>query len=107
MRWASRSTLLADPAVRLLGFQPGARGHLSGYFLFEHGPCGTSFLLRLSDFEQLEPYPVLSANSWTQEEKAKFCLAARAGDPCIAECVCTFVYRMSERIRNWPKEIRP
>ena len=104
MQWLARSDLLEDPEVRLLGFQPGANGHKSGFFLFCHERCGTSLALQLRLFEDLGEMPVVTRSGCSIGLQVEFCLVAKNNRPCPSECVCAFVSSVSRTIQSWPRE---
>jgi hypothetical protein len=44
--WRTLEHLLVDPAVSLLGFQPGPGAETEGAYLFNHLTCGNTLALR-------------------------------------------------------------
>lgn len=105
-RWASRTELLSDPQIILLGYQPGANGFRSGIFLFLHLSCETSLALELPDLEAISRVPLLAESQCTHNipiPPQVPCLARRDGLPFPAACVCECVSDILSRVRSWRK----
>ncbi len=105
--WAGCDALLADPEVRLLGFQTDALIPRNGSFLFQHEACGTTMALTLESLGSLLPLPALAPSCWVRGESPAFCLGRDQQVCCPLECICEYVWILSQTIASWPKFPRP
>jgi hypothetical protein len=103
--WESAASLMSDPAIRLLGYQPGADGHRAGFFLFHHVSCATSLAVGLEAFAYLTSSPMLVPSRCARGMVTDFCVAELEHEPWPLHCVCQYVWTIMERIQAWPKEL--
>ncbi|MBI5383267.1 MAG: hypothetical protein HZA90_01125 [Verrucomicrobia bacterium] len=106
-RWPLRADFLKDPEVTLAGFQLGPGGHTSGFFLFHHQKCGTSLAIYLPPFADLAKGPIVWRSKCSVGLPASFCLAPGTSTSCPLECVCEFVWDVTQAIQQWPKGAAP
>ncbi len=100
--WHSCDELLADRAIRFIGYQPAPGVERPGFLLFTHAPCQTSLALALESFGGLTREPIF-AESGAVRSKEEHCLRGPELQPCPPKCVCQFVGRISRMITHWPK----
>jgi len=100
--WSDRNAFLADPGVRLVGYQPNFRDLVSGLFLFQHR-CGTSLALPAAGFTDLYDGPVFEPNRRGEASCPGYCLNETELRRCPVACECAFVREILQIIRHWPK----
>ena len=100
--WLTRGDFLRDPAVRLLGFQPGTIGDADGVILFSHDLCGGNLPVELPRFDGLVQAPKYAASSKTFNT-IPFCTAELCNAYCPTDCACDYVWHVMGLIQSWPK----
>ena len=100
--WISREELLHDPDIQLLGYEVSFGGLVDGLFLFNH-ECGTTFALRVEDFEDLYDGPIFDEKLTGTDECPGYCLYKKNLKPCPAKCECAYVREIIQIINNYPK----
>jgi hypothetical protein len=103
--WSQRLDFLADPAVRLVGYQVSGFEERSGLFLFNHlaTGCGTTMALAADKFADLHDGPIFVESLRGSRDCPGHCLRENDLDPCAARCECRFVRDVMQVVRNWPK----
>ena len=100
--WETRDEFLADPDVRVVGYQMRPDNLTAGYFVFNH-VCETSLAIMVREFCDLHKGPVYAVRKFGTDECPEYCLHEDELEPCPARCECAFVRDVLQRIRDWPK----
>jgi hypothetical protein len=101
--WLDRESLLTDPCVDLVGYQVDFVDLDSGFFLFTHSVCGTSFGIGVFAFRDLYRGPVFTERATGSDSCPGHCLRKGDLDPCPVQCECAYVRDILQCIREWPK----
>ena len=101
--WDTRSDFLADPNVRLKGYQVHFQELSEGLFLFNHECLGT-FALSAGAFEDLYEGPVFQEKATGTDQCPGHCLHQSELEPCPSHCECAYVREVMQIVRNWPRQ---
>jgi hypothetical protein len=103
--WTARSEFIADPQLRLIGYQVNFRHLEEGFFLFEHTVrgCFTTLAVAAGHFRDLYDGPMFQAKMAGSPECPGFCLHKKTLKPCPNECECAYVRHILDIIHKWPK----
>ncbi len=105
-KWSDRDDFLADPELALVGYQANFGELMAGLFLFNHNKpeCGTSLGLPVEQFADLHEGPVFEKRpDEFPKDCPRYCYDPRSLDVCYAECECSFVRDVLQKLKNWPK----
>lgn len=104
--WETRSQLLHDPDVQLVGYQVDFEELKMGLFFFNHlkEGCHTTFGVRAGMFRDLYNGPVFERKRPGAAECAGYCLHNDELRDCEAPCECAYVRHILQVIRGWPKK---
>ncbi len=103
--WEDRNAFLADPDVRVEGYQVNF-GHLeAGFFLFTHrsAECGSTIAIPAGVFTDMNEGEIFEENIFGQDGCDKSCLHPGVVDACRAKCECAYVRDVLAQVRNWKK----
>ena len=103
--WETRDAFLADPCVRVIGYQVNYGELNAGLFLFQHNipKCGTCLAIEAGEFTDLHEGPIFSVNLHGTDDCPQYCLDKHNLDPCSNPCECAFVRDVLQAVKNWPK----
>ncbi len=101
--WPKRASFLADPNLRMIGYQVNFDELMAGMFLFNH-VCGTSLAISADDFRDLYDGPVFTEKLNATDACDGYCLHESDLRPCPAKCECAYVREIVQLILKWPKE---
>jgi len=101
--WKKRHGFLADPSIRLVGYQVHFKQLELGLFLFNHLSCGTTLTLPAESFLDLGSGPVYSDRRTGEEDCPAYCLRVENLSPCPAKCECAYIRDVLQVILGWPK----
>jgi hypothetical protein len=100
--WTDRAAFLADPGLRLIGYQPRFIDLKAGFFLFNH-TCGTTFAMQAEAFVDLYQGPIFKTRLTGTDACSGQCLNESHLEPCPAACECAYVRAILDRVAHWPK----
>lgn len=106
-RWETRTDLLADSDVVLVGYQAFTENPAEGMLLFNHETCGTTMALAVAQFADLHDGPVYSARLTGSEVCPRHCFDERDLRPCPNNCIGAWVRDVLQIVRKWPKVAAP
>ncbi len=101
--WKSREAFLADPCVRVIGYQVYFQDLEAGMFLFNHDPCRTTLAIEASHFTDLYDGPMLAGRKTGTQQCPAYCLRQGEIRPCPAECECAYVRDVLDTVARWEK----
>ena len=101
--WKSREAFLADPRVRVIGYQVHFQDLQTGMFLFNHDACCTTLAIDASLFTDLYRGPTFMARKTETEDCPGYCLHKGELRPCPAECECAYVRDVLDTVARWEK----
>jgi hypothetical protein len=101
--WKSREAFLADPCVRVIGYQAHFQDLEAGLFLFNHDACRTTLAIDVSRFTDLRRGPTFTARKTETEDCPGYCLHKGELRPCPAECECAHVRDVLDTVARWEK----
>jgi hypothetical protein len=101
--WKNREAFLADPCVRVIGYQPYFQDLEAGMFLFNHDACRTTLAIDASRFTDLYRGPMFTARKTGTEDCPGYCLRTSEVRPCPAECECAYVRDVLDMVARWEK----
>ncbi len=104
-QWETREDFLADPELKLVGYQVAFEDLEGGLFFFSHlsKDCGTTLAIPVQKFTGLSDRPILAPRGQCPGNCPDFCLRKESLDPCPMECECVWVREIMQVIRNWKK----
>jgi hypothetical protein len=94
--------LLADPSLRLVGYQVHFEQLELGLFLFNHLSCGTTIAVRAGLFRDLYKGPAYSVCMAGQGDCPEYCLRKDDLKACTVQCECAYVREIMQVILGWP-----
>jgi len=102
-----RDEFLADPDLRLVGYQVDFEALHLGLLLFNHEVtgCGTTLAIAAGEFADLYDGPLFTAALRGTGCCPRLCLRHHELEPCLNECECAFVRQILQVIRGWPKGV--
>lgn len=105
-RWKTFEAFLADPEIKLAGYQVAFKDLNGGLFFFTHlhENCFTTLALPVKEFTGLSSSPILASRGTRPDHCPDFCLRQNALDPCPIPCECAWVREIMQIIRNWKKQ---
>jgi hypothetical protein len=101
--WRSRDAFLADPRLRVVGYQVSFQNLDAGMFLFNHEPCRTTLAIDASHFTDLYSGPTFTARKTETEDCPAYCLRKTEVRPCPVECECAYVRAVLDTVARWEK----
>jgi len=101
-QWDTREEFIEDPALRIIGYQVHFDHLEEGFFLFNHS-CGTSLAIMAGEFKDLYQGPIFADRLTGTDECPKYCLHKSELRPCPAKCECSYVRKIIQIIKDWPK----
>jgi hypothetical protein len=102
MVWETREAFLADPGLRVVGYQVHFEQLTAGIFILVH-ICGTSLGIEAEKFADLYDGEMFEARATGTEACPGYCLAREELRPCPAKCECAYVREVLQIVRHWPK----
>lgn len=86
--WRARDDLLADPEVRVVGYQLHPRDPMKGFYIFQHDApgCDTSFAVHAAPFLDLAPPSAHEELIYRGEQCEGHCLRVENLGRCHAPC---------------------
>jgi hypothetical protein len=100
--WNSYEELLADPDVKIIGYQVSFEELEAGLFLFNHS-CNNTFAIKAEDFTHLNAGPIFKERATGTEQCPGYCLNDCELRPCPAHCECAYVRDVIQAVKEWPK----
>ena len=100
--WRTRDEFLADPDVKLVGYQAHFEDLKAGFFLFNHS-CRTTVAMDVEDFLDLYDGPIFRQRATGGPDCMGYCLHRDELRLCPAQCECAFVREILQIVRNWKK----
>jgi hypothetical protein len=103
--WPTRAEFLADPNIRLEGYQVNFGDLTAGIFIFTHSTmkCGTSLGLEAGRFADLYKGAIFEERMEGTRDCSGMCNHSGVLDPCRKKCECAFVREILQIVRNWKK----
>jgi len=99
--WETRADFLADPQLRIIGYQVAFTDLTEGFFLFNHS-CGTTLARPVGEFQDLYTGPIFAHRATGSDECPGYCLRRGELRACPAECECASVREIIQTILDWP-----
>lgn len=99
--WSTMFELLADPQIRLHGYQVDFEDLLQGIFLFNHLECNTTISIKVWRFQGIHHGPVYAEQKNGSQQCPEYCLKPDLLVPCPSECACAFIRDLMQMIREW------
>ncbi|MDR3708366.1 MAG: hypothetical protein P4L33_08695 [Capsulimonadaceae bacterium] len=89
-QWQSRADFLADPSLRVVGYQADLERLDAGLLIFVHQlePCGTSIAVPIGRFFDLYTGPTYSGKRAGLPECPRYCLDSEQLNRCAVHCEC-------------------
>ncbi|MBU1044188.1 MAG: hypothetical protein KJ915_07305 [Candidatus Omnitrophica bacterium] len=106
-KWAGRGKFLADPQIKLHGYQADSEDLVAGLFLFTHSDCGTTMAIKAKEFTDLYSGPIFETRKTGSSECPKYCLFKDELRSCSVKCECAYVREVLQIIKNWNKIDKP
>jgi len=100
--WETRREFLADPKIRLIGYQAHFKKLEAGIFLFNHA-CRGTLALRCGDFRDLYHGEIFAERATGGAQCPGHCLHKDNLLRCPGQCECSYVREIIQIIRDWPK----
>lgn len=96
---------LADPELKLAGYQAHFEDLLGGLFLFshQHEGCYTTMAIPVGQFVSLSTLPILNTRTKHPDGCSDLCMREGTFDPCPIKCECSWVREILQIINTWPK----
>ncbi len=104
--WKSRSLFLADPEVKLIGYQANYRELTEGLFLFNHS-CETTISIKAQLFIDLYDGPIFQDKLTDSKECYGYCSARDNLMQCTNKCECAYVRETVHIVNTWQKNGKP
>jgi hypothetical protein len=101
--WKGREAFLADPCVRVIGYQVHFQDLEAGLFLFNHDACRTTLAIEAWHFTDLYQGPTLAGRKTGTQQCPAYCLRQDEIRPCPAECECAYVRDVLDTVARWEK----
>jgi hypothetical protein len=101
--WKNREAFLADPRVRVIGYQVQFQSLEAGMFLFNHEACRTTLAIDASHFTDLHNGPTFTVRKTDTEDCPAYCLRKTEIRPCPAPCECAYVRAVLDMVARWEK----
>ncbi|MEI7850417.1 MAG: hypothetical protein WCH86_01135 [Kiritimatiellales bacterium] len=104
-QWETREDFLADPELKLVGYQVASEDLEGGLFYFnhQHKNCGTTLAIPVKEFTVLSPLPIVARRKTKQECCPGLCVRQGSLEPCPVACECNWVREILQIVSNWPK----
>ncbi len=99
--WKTRADFLADPHLKIIGYQVAFTDLGEGFFLFNHS-CGTTLARPVGEFQDLYDGPLFTSRATGTDECPEFCLRQDELRGCPAQCECASVRAIIQIILAWP-----
>ena len=100
--WENRDAFLADPDIKIIGYEASFDNIKDGLFLFNH-VCKTTLAMDVKGFDDLYTGPVYDMSLAGTEECSDLCHDMTKLDACDAKCKFAYVRDIIQIIKNWPK----
>lgn len=106
-RWSTREDFLADPLVKIIGYQVNFDHLESGLLLFNHleDNCRTTISLKVDAFSDLFNGRIFEERLTGSSECPGYCLKKNILKSCPAKCECKYVREVIQLILKHPKKI--
>ena len=101
-RWDSREDFLADPDLKIIGYQVCLDEAEEGLFLFNH-ICRTTLALKVFAFEDLYKGKRYDTAALGSDRCSGLCLDMTELKGCDYPCKYAYVRDILQRISKWPK----
>jgi len=104
--WNTLEDFLADPEIKLVGYQVHFEELEAGLFFFNHlyENCYTTLAIPVKEFAKLSSRPLFSLRGKQPVCCPELCVRQGALDPCPVACECAWVREVMQTIRNWKKK---
>jgi hypothetical protein len=100
--WPDRAAFLADPEVRILGYQVNFADLGTGLVMFNHS-CASTLAVAISVFADLSAAPAYDVFKGGTDECPHHCLHLDDLEPCPTRCQCAFYRDVLQKVKNFPK----
>lgn len=106
--WTSREEFLADPNLKLIGYQVNFKNLEGGLFLFTHTleKCNSTMAIKMGVFRDLYSGGSYKENKALSEGCPRHCLKEKQLDRCDALCECAFARELLPIIREMQKQAK-
>lgn len=103
--WKTREDFLADPEIKLAGYQVAFEDLEGGLFYFnhQHKNCGTTLAIPVKEFTALSLLPIVARRETKPNCCPDLCVRRGALEPCPVACECNWVREIIQIISNWQK----
>jgi hypothetical protein len=98
-RWDTRSDFLADPSLKIIGYQVNFNHLSAGLFLFNHS-CNTTLAIQAGELFDLYDGPIFTDRKTGGPECPAYCLHESVLHRCPAKCECASVREVIQIIKN-------
>ena len=104
--WGNREEFLADPDLKIIGYQVSFENVKNGLFLFNHS-CETTLAIEVMEFDDLYKGPKYDMSLVGTEECLELCHDVNNLKACSSKCKFAYVRDIIQIINNWPKSDHP
>ena len=98
--WENREDFLADPDIKIIGYEASFEHIKHGLFLFNH-VCKTTLAIEVINFDDLYTGPVYDMSLAGTDECSDFCHDMNKLEACSAQCKYVYVREIIQIIKNW------
>jgi hypothetical protein len=97
---------LADPDLKIAGYQVHFQDLKGGLFYFSHlsENCGTTLAIPVGNFASLSDRPILTSRGKQPEGCPNLCVREGSTEACPIECECLWVREIMQVIQDWEKQ---
>lgn len=105
--WSDREKFLADPTIKIIGYQIDFEDLDSGFFMFNHlsPKCLSTIGIPVRVFRDLYEGEIFSGRQTGSLKCLGYCLHRDNLEPCSAKCECSFVREVVQIVLRWPKDV--
>jgi hypothetical protein len=100
--WPDREAFLADPDLRVTGYQVVFRDLATGLVLFNHA-CQSTLAVPVGVFADLHGGPRHDRFMGDTDQCPHHCLDLNDLGPCPTQCQCAFFRAVLQAVKNYPK----
>jgi hypothetical protein len=97
--WKTRDEFLADPSLKLIGYQMNHNHLRVGLFLFNHS-CMTTLAVQAGNFFDMYDGPIFAERMVGRSECPEYCLHQSNLHVCPVKCECAFAREVLQIIKN-------
>jgi len=104
-QWTSLVEFIADPQIRLIGYQVNFEKLEAGFFLFNHlhPKCLTTISVETEHFKGLYSGEVYRVRHTGSIQCPGYCLHTDNLKDCPSKCECSFIREVMQIVIKWPK----